>query len=500
MKVKSFVMQHKKLVIAAAAFAAVVMIFAISAGGRSAALVEETPERRNIHTYKSFSGNVEPATNTTIYSKVSQQATQVLVEEGDTVKAGDVIAVIDDTTVRQNIAKYEVSLSTSKTSNAYNISDAQRNYDNYKEALDCGLNTSLNTAYTAMDSARTALSSAKEDRDTTLQSIDSGTYPDTQTLYDARAAAQAAYDTAKTAYDAAKTAYDAAPEENAAALETAKATLDSAEAALQTAQTAFEQARETIRAAKQAAVDSAQKSYDTARDSYDAAELAAEQQLEAYKAALDKAKATATTASTELELNQLRNSLADYTICAPCDGTVTALNIVEGSMVSGGTGIATISNLSAMKVAISVDEYAILDTGEGSTVTISFDSIGRTYTGTITKVADIATLNNGVSYFAAEVVFEADEYVKSGMSVEVRLTTTDKMDVLTVSADALHYDTENAAYVLVKNGSTQEQRSVETGATDGNYVEILSGLSEEDTVLVTPSSDDMFSEMTGGRP
>lgn len=493
MKVKSFVMQHKKLVIVAAAIAVVVMIFAISAGGRSAALVEETPERRNIHTYKSFSGNVEPATDTTIYSKVSQQVTQVLVEEGDTVKAGDVIAVIDDTAVRQNIAKYEVSLSTSKTSNAYNISDAQRNYDNYKETLDRGLNTNLNTAYNAMDSARTALSSAKEDRDTTLQSIDSGTYPDTQTLYDARAAAQAAYDTARAAYDAISG-------EDTANKETAKATLDSAEAALQTARTAFEQARETIRAAKQAAVDSAQRSYDTARDSYDAAALAAEQQLEAYKAAVDKAKATATTASTELELSQLRSSLADYTICAPCDGTVTALNIVEGSMVSGGTGIATISNLSAMKVAISVDEYAILDTGEGSTVTISVDSIGRTYTGTITKVADIATLNNGVSYFAAEVIFEADEYVKSGMSVEVRLTTTDKMDVLTVSADALHYDTENAAYVLVKNGSTQEQRSVETGATDGNYVEILSGLSEEDTVLVTPSSDDMFSEMTGGRP
>lgn len=221
--------------------------------------------------------------------------------------------------------------------------------------------------------------------------------------------------------------------------------------------------------------------------------------MEAYEAALNKTKATATTASTELELKQLRNSLADYTICAPCDGTVTALNIVEGSMVSGGTGVATISNLSAMKVAISVDEYAILDTGEGSTVTISVDSIDRTYTGTITKVADIATLNNGVSYFAAEVVFEADEYVKSGMSVEVHLTTTDKKDVLTVSADALHYDAENAAYVLIKNGSSQEQRSVETGVTDGNYVEILSGLSEEDTVLVAPSSGGMFSEMSGGR-
>lgn len=162
-------------------------------------------------------------------------------------------------------------------------------------------------------------------------------------------------------------------------------------------------------------------------------------------------------------------------------------------MVSGGSCVATISNLSAMKVAINVDEYAILDTGEGSAVTIVVDSIGKTYAGTLSKVADVAQLNNGVSYFAAEVLFEADEYVKSGMSVEVRLTTTDRPDVLTVSADALYYRTDGSAYVLVKNGKSQEERDVEVGVTDGSYVEILSGLTEEDTVLVTPTG-----EMPGG--
>lgn len=162
-------------------------------------------------------------------------------------------------------------------------------------------------------------------------------------------------------------------------------------------------------------------------------------------------------------------------------------------MVSGGSSVATISNLSAMKVAINVDEYAILDTGEGSAVTIVVDSIGKTYAGTLSKVADVAQLNNGVSYFAAEVLFEAGEYVKSGMSVEVRLTTTDRPDVLTVSADALHYRTDGSAYVLVKNGKSQEERDVEVGVTDGSYAEILSGLTEQDTVLVSPTG-----EMPGG--
>lgn len=190
----------------------------------------------------------------------------------------------------------------------------------------------------------------------------------------------------------------------------------------------------------------------------------------------------------------MKDSLADYTIYAPCDGTITALNITEGSMVSNGASVATISNLSAMKVAINVDEYSILDTGVGSSVTIMIDSIGKSYEGTITRVSDIASLNNGVSYFEATVDFVADEHVKSGMSVEVRLTSTDKKDVLTISTDALHYNEDNTAYALVRNGDSQEMRDVEIGVTDGNYVEILSGLEAEDIVLVAPSTGSMFPE------
>ena len=486
MKVKDFFARHKKAVITAAVLIVLVIVFAVRGrGGAASQLVEETPSLRSIYTYKSFSGNVEPATDTGVYAKVSQQVKEVRVAEGDTVKAGDVIAVLDDTSVRQSIAKAEVSLNTSKTSQAYTVSDAQRNYDNYKETLDRGLNTALNSAENALDAAEEALDKAKADRDSTLQSIDSGTYAGTQAVYDARTAAQAAY-------DAAKAAYDVLPEDDAGKAAAAE-TLKQAEAQLSAAQEAFAAARQTVEAAKQAAVDAAQESRDTARRSYDAAYLSAQQQLEAYKAALDKAKGTNSTASTELELRQLKDSLANYTLYAPCDGTVTALNVTEGGMVSGGSSVATISNLSAMKVAINVDEYAILDTGEGSAVTIIVDSIGKTYTGTISRVADVAQLNNGVSYFAAEVLFEADEYVKSGMSVEVRLTTTDRPDVLTVSADALHYRTDDTAYVLVENGKSQEERDVETGVTDGSYVEILSGLTEEDTVLVTPTG-----EMPGG--
>ncbi len=519
MKVRKFISQHKKSATAVVVIIALIVVFMMKGSGRTSNLVEETPAFRDIYTYKSFVGNVEPSEDTSVISKVSQQVTQLLVEEGDTVKTGDVIAVIDSSSVEQNITKTEIALSSSETSNSYNISDAQRNYDNYKEALDNGLNSSLNSAQNTLDNAYNSLEQAKEDYDTTIWRVDNGVDTSTQAQYSARETAQAAYNAAEEkakslqeAYDAAKKAYedaqtgasggDAVSLENLqetyrqaeSALNTGKAELESAKEALEKAQSDFAWAKQNIIETKQAAIDNAQTSYDTALKNYEVTKLSVEQQLESYKAALDKTKSTASTASTELELQQLKDSLADYTIYAPCDGTVTELNITEGGMVTNGASVATISNLSAMKVAINVDEYSILDTGAGSSVKIMIDSIGKSYESTITRVSDTASLNNGVSYFEATVDFTADEYVKSGMSVEVRLTSTDKKDVLTISADALHYNDDNTAYVLVKNGDTQEIRNIETGVTDGNYVEILSGLEPEDIVLVAPSAGSMFPE------
>lgn len=519
MKTKNFIFKHKKMIVAAVVIIALIAVAVLRGPGRSSNLAEEIPELRDIYTYKSFVGNVEPSKDTSVISKVSQQVTQLLVEEGDTVRAGDVIAVIDSSTVEQNITKTELSLSTSAASNSYNISDAQRNYDNYREALDSGLNSSLNSAQNTLDSADSALEQAKEDYDTTIWRMDNGVYTNTQTQYNAREAAQGTYNAAEekvrnlqAVYDAAKKAYEdaqaAATDSEAdtssldglqqayldaeAALNAGKAESESARQALEKAQSDFAWAKQNIIETKQAAIDSAQTSYDTALQNYEVTKLSVEQQLETYKAALDKTKGTTSTASAELELQQLKDSLADYTIYAPCDGTVTALNITEGSMVSNGASVATISDLSTMKVAINVDEYSILDTGVGSSVTIMIDSIGKSYEGTITRVSDIASLNNGVSYFEATVDFTADEHVKSGMSVEVRLTSTDRKGVLTVSADALHYKDDNTAYVLVKNGDSQEMRDVEIGATDGNYVEILSGLEAEETVLAALSAGSMF--------
>lgn len=547
--------KHKKLCI----FAVVVLVLLIVLGrGRGNGTIGTTEEAqlRDIYTYRSFSGNVSAVSERPVVSKASAQVTELLAEEGDEVKEGDVLAILDSSAVEDSIALKESSLDATETSYAYNIRDAKRSYEDYKYTVDNDLNSSLYAAQQSVDNARSARNAARDDYNGAKAAIENGTYEATAEAYQAKTAAQssydkavndynsavAAYNTAKTSYEAAKSAYDAAKSAydmakaaqdqgtaaDPTALQTAEQKLQEAETAqssaqqamndretaqneaqnarnaaqnaLNTANSAFESAKSSVLSAKQSAIDSAQSTLDDAKKNYEIVEVQVNQQLENYESALEKTKATATTETSRLELEQLKDSLNDYTITAPCDGTVTASSLTEGGMVSAGTTAFTITGLDTMEVAINVDEYSILNTTVGSAVTIYVDSIDRSYDGTLTYVADVAQLNNGVSYFEAKVSFQADEYVKSGMSVEVRLTSADEKNVLAVPADAVNYYEDNTPYVLIKNEKgEQQERAVEIGVSDGSWTQITAGLEEGDTVYVSSTGSEFESMMSTRR-
>lgn len=528
--------RHKIRTILVLLVVVVVLVRVLTPSDATAGMTEETAELRDITTYNSFVGNVEADTERSVLSQASAEVLEVLVEEGDTVEEGDVLATLDTSDVEYTIAQKEAALASTQTTNEYNIKDAQTNYDNAKEALDSGLNSSVVSAKSQMDSAKEAYETAKDTYNSAKSQIDNGTYSATASYYTARSEAKAALETAEDnledgeaavaaceadleeAQDALAAAqadetitdlssYEAAVTAAQTALSTAQANLTALEAAVTSAESAYETAKSQFNSAKKSAlsslsdsVSSAKTTYENAKKSYNAAVLAAEQQLETYENSLEKTEATADTTTSELELQNLYDSLEDYTITAPCAGTVTALNISVGDMATSGVSVATISNLNAMTIAITVDEYSIINTSVGSDVTVYVDSIDSTYEGTLTWIADTATISNGVSYYEAEVSFTADDLVRSGMSVEVRLTNVDEKNAVTISVDALNYNDDNTAYIytLDEDGDVVTQ-AVTLGASDGTYVQIINGLEEGDSVLLVSSSDGFISSTMESR-
>ena len=515
---RAWIKKHKIIVILLLAAICALLVKGIFFKDETAGYTEETAEKRDIVTYNSFVGNVEPASDFNLVAQASEEAVQVLVEKGDKVKAGQVIARLDTTNIDYNIRLQEATLKTTKKSNQYNISDAKRGYENYKETIDKGLNSSLESARMQMETAEKGVNDAQKEYDKAKASIEDGSYESIQSVYLQREQAYRAYDLAKdAAYDARSYYYDARKAYNdaqdaadaAAADDPAKASLESMAASLKTAMQSaeaqmnsaersvdsakgsyddacktFDNAKNNILDKLEDAIENAQISYDNTKKSFDVIQLQVNQQLEGFEATLEKTKALSDVSAAEIQLASLKSTRKDYVITAPISGTVTDLLIEKGDMVTMGMPIATIANLDTMQVSIKVDEYAIKNVSVGSPVKIYIDALEKDYEGTLIEVDRTATVEGGVSYFNAKVSFTPDEAVKSGMSVEVKLTRVDEKDVVSLSQNSLQYHDDNTAYIYVKdeNGKMVE-KTLELGASDGIYVQITEGLSEGDKIF-----------------
>ena len=515
---RAWIKKHKIIVVLLLAAICALLVKGIFFKDETAGYAEETAEKRDIVTYNSFVGNVEPASDFNLVAQASEEAVQVLVEKGDKVKAGQVIARLDTTNIDYNIRLQEATLKTTKKSNKYNISDAKRGYENYKETIDKGLNSSLESARMQMETAEKGVNDAQKEYDKAKASIEDGSYESIQSVYLQREQAYRAYDIARDAASDARSYYNDAwrayrDAQNAADLkpaeDPAKASLESMAASLKTAMQsaeaqmnsaersvdsakgsyddackAFDNAKKNILDKLEDTIENAQISYDNAKKSFDVIQLQVNQQLESFEATLEKTKALSDVSAAEIQLASLKSTRKDYVITAPISGTVTDLLIEKGDMVTMGMPIATIANLDTMQVSIKVDEYAIKNVSVGSPVKIYIDALEKDYEGTLIEVDRTATVEGGVSYFNAKVSFMPDEAVKSGMSVEVKLTRVDEKDVVSLSQNSLQYHDDNTAYIYVKdeNGKMVE-KTLELGASDGIYVQITEGLSEGDKIF-----------------
>ncbi len=514
----TWIKKHKIItivIIAAILVAAKSLLFQDEAQG----YVQETAEKRDIVTYNSFVGNVAPASDIEITAQTSEEVAEVLVKKGDKVKAGDVIAKLDTTTIDYNIKLQEANLKTTKKSNKYNISDAKRGYENYKDTIDQGLNASLESARSQMESAEKALNDAKEKYDEAKKTVEDGSHENIQSLYLQREQAYRAYNSARdTASDAysyyreARDAYltaqskaDAATAAGEANTTSLQATASQLKSAMQSAETQMNSADRSVSSAKgsyddactaynnakksilnnlEDAIESAQTSYDTAAKNFEITKLQVNQQLESYEAAYDKTKALSDVSAAEIQLAQLKASREDYIIKAPASGTVTSLSLEKGETITMGMPMAEISDLDGMQVEIKVDEYTVKNVKISDPVKIYIDALEKEYEGTLVEVDKTATVEGGVSYFNAKVSFTPDEEVKSGMSVEVKVTRVNEPDVISVTQNSLQYRDDNTAYVYVKDESGKlTEKSLTLGASDGVYVQVTEGLSEGDVIF-----------------
>ena len=145
-----------------------------------------------------------------------------------------------------------------------------------------------------------------------------------------------------------------------------------------------------------------------------------------------------------------------------------------------------------------VDEYDIFVVEPGKQVEVTVNALGRTISGTVSKVSREAVNVNGISYFTASIDLESDPDILVGMSTEIKMVKESVFDVVTLSMGALQFDDRNRSYVMVEaNGGRPRVRYVTVGLNDGVNVEILDGLKAGDVVLIPVGSKSSGSSFGG---
>ena len=170
-------------------------------------------------------------------------------------------------------------------------------------------------------------------------------------------------------------------------------------------------------------------------------------------------------------------------VYAACSGTIEELYAQLDDTLQPGSQIARIVDYDALEVSVDVDEYDIDAIQEGKEGEVYLNALDVSVPGTVTEIARSATTEGGVSYYPVKLEVEAAQNVRSGMSVEVGILNQQALGAVSLSLDALSYDEYNRPFVYLKDAEGKlTVQYVETGVSDGQYIEILSGVSEGDAV------------------
>ena len=219
---------------------------------------------------------------------------------------------------------------------------------------------------------------------------------------------------------------------------------------------------------------------------------AAQAQLDLLLAGSSEAEIATTQASVDdarVGLEQAQSRLEKATLTAPVAGTVTSLDVQPGEIASANQPVVVLSDLAKLEVEVNLDETDVARLAIGQEAIVNVDAFpGAEMVGMVTYVAPVAESQSGVVLYPVTVRLAPSELpVRAGMTADVAITTASQDDVLIVPLRAIHTEDGRATVDRVA-GDQVERVEVTLGLMTDTEIEISGGLSAGDVVLVVASA------------
>lgn len=207
--------------------------------------------------------------------------------------------------------------------------------------------------------------------------------------------------------------------------------------------------------------------------------------------------------SARLSAGSASDNLDDYRITAPISGTVIEKKFKAGDKVDGAASgtLALIYDMSCLKVEMDVNELDIGKVKAGQSVEITAAALpGQTFRGTVERVSVNGTTTSGFTTYPVTVTIADYGELKPGMNVSATILGETVENALCVPVGAVNRGntvTVPAEGAMTGDGanladpSKLEERPVTLGRSDGDYIEITSGLTEGEAVLILDQTAEM---------
>ena len=212
----------------------------------------------------------------------------------------------------------------------------------------------------------------------------------------------------------------------------------------------------------------------------------ADQQTSGYR------QAQANLAAADANVRRLEQLEGFKKVYAPFSGVITKRNVDPGALINAGAGAAgrelfDIARVDPLRVYTSVPQaYAsYIRVGESTTVTLQ-EFAGERFSAKVARTAEAIDLNTRTLLTEVDVPNRSGRLLPGSFG-EVHFAVGSNVDKVTIPVNAMLFRSEGPRLAIIGPDNKVELRPISIGKDYGTTLEVLSGLSIQDQVVINPS-------------
>lgn len=181
-------------------------------------------------------------------------------------------------------------------------------------------------------------------------------------------------------------------------------------------------------------------------------------------------------------VTQLEKNLAKVNITAPFSGIIDDVIIEQGNLVTPGMGVFRIVNLNKMYIETDVPESYITSVKKGEHVEVEFPILGKSMQSVIRQAGNFINPTNRT--FKVEVLVpNKDGNIKPNLTAKLKINDYSNKNAILIPQSIISENAKGQQYIFVVENikdkiGVAKKAIIETGKTQGDYIEVVSGLSK----------------------